>query len=161
MVLEKTLGSSLHCKEIKSVSPKWNQSWIFIGRTDAEAETLILWIPDVKSRLTRKHPDFGKDWRQERRAWQKTSWLDGIPIQWTWVSASSRRWWRAGKPGVLQSMRSQRVGHDWATEQQVWDTYKTSKWKHQVGSVGCVSLRFKEFLWLDSLAKLGYFNPRE
>ena len=126
MVLEKTLGSSLHCKEIKSVSPKWNQSWIFIGRTDAEAETLILWIPDVKSRLTRKHPDFGKDWRQERRAWQKTSWLDGIPIQWTWVSASSRRWWRAGKPGMLQSMGSQRVRHEWVTEQQQNIPLKTS-----------------------------------
>ena len=62
MVLEKTLESSLDCTEI---NPKENQSWIFIGRTDAEAETPILWPPDAKSWLIRKDPDAGKDWRQE------------------------------------------------------------------------------------------------
>ena len=65
MVLEKTLESPLDCKEIKPVSPKGNQSWIFIGRTDAEAETPILWPPDVKYWLIGKDPDAGKDWRQE------------------------------------------------------------------------------------------------
>ena len=68
MVLEKTLESSLDCKEIKPVNPKGNQPWIFIGRTVAEAPT-ILWPPDVKNRLTRKDPDAGKYWRQkEKRA---------------------------------------------------------------------------------------------
>ena len=68
MVLEKTLESSLDCKEINPVNPKGNQPWIFIGRTVAEAPT-ILWPPDVKSRLTRKDPDAGKYWRQkEKRA---------------------------------------------------------------------------------------------
>ena len=65
VVLEKTLRSSLDCKEIKPVNPKENQSWIFIGRTDAEAP--VLWLPDAKSWLTGKDPDAGKDWRQEEK----------------------------------------------------------------------------------------------
>ena len=67
VVLEKTLESSLHVEEIKPVTPKENQSWMFIGRTDAEAETPILWPPDVKNWLLRKDPDAGKDWRQEEK----------------------------------------------------------------------------------------------
>ena len=66
VVLEKTLESALDCKEIKPVNPTGNESWIFIGRTDAEAETPILWPPDVKNWLTGKDPDAGKDWRQEK-----------------------------------------------------------------------------------------------
>ena len=69
VVLEKTLESPLDCKEIKSVNPKWNQPWLFTGRTDAKAEASILWPPDAQSRLTGKAPDAGNDWRQkERRA---------------------------------------------------------------------------------------------
>ena len=64
VVLEKTLESPLGCKKIKPVNPKGNQSWIFIGRTDAEADTPILWPPDAKNWLIGKHPDVGKDWRQ-------------------------------------------------------------------------------------------------
>ena len=67
VVLEKTLESSLDCKEIQPVHPKGNQSWIFIGRTDAEAETPILWLPDAKNWLIWKDPDVGKDWRQEEK----------------------------------------------------------------------------------------------
>ena len=67
MGLEKTLESPLDCKEIKPVNPKGNQSWVFIGRTDAEAETPILWPPDVKNWFTGKDPDPGKDWRQEEK----------------------------------------------------------------------------------------------
>ena len=67
VVLEKTLESPLDCKEIKSVHPKRNQSWVFIGRTDVEAETLILWPPDVKSWLIWKDPDAGKDWGQDEK----------------------------------------------------------------------------------------------
>ena len=66
VVLEKTLESPLDCKEIQLVHPKGNQSWIFTGRTDAEAETPILWPPDVKNRLIWKDPDAGKDWRREK-----------------------------------------------------------------------------------------------
>ena len=67
VVLEKTLESPLDCKELQPVHPKGNQSWIFIGRTDAEAETPILWPPDTKNHLIRKDPDAGKDWRQEEK----------------------------------------------------------------------------------------------
>ena len=67
MVLEKTLESPLDCKEIQLVYPKGNQSWIFIGRTDAKAETPVLWTPDAKNWLTGKDLDAGKDWRQEEK----------------------------------------------------------------------------------------------
>ena len=76
VVLEQTLVSPLDCK-IKPVNPKGNQSWILIGRTDAEAETPILWPPDVENWLIWKDPDAGKDWRQEERV-QRMRWLDGI-----------------------------------------------------------------------------------
>ena len=67
VVLEKTLESPLNCKEIQPVHPKGNQAWIFIDRTNAEAETPIPWLPDVKNWLTGKVPDAGKDWRQEEK----------------------------------------------------------------------------------------------
>ena len=67
VVLEKTLESPLDCKEIKPVHPKGNQSWIFIGRTDAEVEALILWPPNAKNWLIGKDSDAGKDWRQEEK----------------------------------------------------------------------------------------------
>ena len=69
VVLEKTLESPLDCKEIKPVNPKQNWSWIFIGRTDAEAEASTLWPPDVKNWLTGKDPDAWKDWGQEEKGW--------------------------------------------------------------------------------------------
>ena len=82
-VVLKTLESPLNCKEVKPVNPEGNQSWVFIGRTDAEAEILILWPPDVKNWLTGKDSDAGKDWRwkekgmteDERVGWHH--WLDG------------------------------------------------------------------------------------
>ena len=77
IVLEKTLGSPLDCKGIKLVNPKGNRSWIFIERTDAEAEVPILWSPDGKNWLIGKDPDVGKDcWR--RRGWQRVRWLYGL-----------------------------------------------------------------------------------
>ena len=116
VVLEKTHESPLDCKEILPVHSKGDQCWVFIGRTDAEAEMPILWPPDVRNWLIRKDPDAGRDWRQEEKG--MTGW-DGWMASltwWTWVWASSRSWWWTGKPGVLQSMESQRVRHDWATE---------------------------------------------
>ena len=77
-VLEKTLESPLDCKEIQPVHPKGNQFWIFIGGTDSEAETSILWPPDVKRVLIWKDPDTGKDWRQEKKGQQRMRWLDVI-----------------------------------------------------------------------------------
>ena len=67
MVLEKTLESPLDCKEIQPVNPKGNQSWTFIGRTDAEVETPVVWPSDAKNWFTGKDPDAGKDWRQEEK----------------------------------------------------------------------------------------------
>ena len=116
VVLEKTLESPLDCKEIQPVHPKGNQTWIFIGSTDAEAEIPILWPPDAKSWLLRKDPDVGRIEGRRRRGRQKMRWLDGITTWWTWVWINSGSWWWTGKPVVLLSMGSQRVGHDWATE---------------------------------------------
>ena len=78
VVLEKTLESHLDCKEIQPVHSKGEQSWLFIGRTDVEAETPILWPPDWKSWLILNDPDTGKDWGQEEKEWQRLRWLDGI-----------------------------------------------------------------------------------
>ena len=78
VVLQKTFESPLESMEIKPVNPKGNQTWIFIGRTDAEAEVPILWPPHSKTRLIGKDPDAGKDWRQRRKGWQRMRWLDGI-----------------------------------------------------------------------------------
>ena len=117
VVLDKTLESPLDRKDIKSVNPKGNQPWIFTWRTDAEAP--ILWPPYVKSRLIGKGP-----WCWERlkaggeeddRGWD--GWMASL-TQWTRVCASSRTYWRTGMPGMLQTMGSQRVGHDLVAEQQ-------------------------------------------
>ena len=119
VVLEKTLESPLDCKEIQPVNLKRNQSWIFIGRTDAEVETPIFRSPDTKTWLIGKDPDAGKDWRWEEKGMTKDKmfgwhhWLDDV-IENAWVFSGS--WWWTGKPGMLQSMGSQRVGHDWVTE---------------------------------------------
>ena len=77
VVLEKTLESPLDCKEIQPVHPKGDQSWVFIGRTDDEAETPILWPPDAKSWLIGKDPDAGKDWR-----WQETGMTENEVVGW-------------------------------------------------------------------------------
>ena len=79
VVLEKTLESTFYSKEIQLVHPKGNQSWIFIGRTDADAEAPILWPPDLKNWFIGKDPDAGKDWRlEEKWGCQRIRWLDGI-----------------------------------------------------------------------------------
>ena len=119
MVLQKSLESPLDCKEIQPVHPKGNQSWIFIGRTDAEAVTPILWLPDAKNLLIWKDPNAGKDWRQRQEEKGTTEnemagWH--YPTQWTWFWVNSWSWWWSGEPVVLQSIGSQRVGHDWSTE---------------------------------------------
>ena len=111
VVLEKTLENPLYCKEIQSVHPKGNQSWIFIGRTDAEAEALILWLPDAKNWLIGKAPDPEKDWRQEERGMTEDV-MVGLHHQ----LESGHEFEQAPRPGVLQSMGLQRVGHDWVTE---------------------------------------------
>ena len=91
--------------------------WVFLERTDViEAETPMLWLLDAKNWLTGKDPDAGKDWRWEEKG--TTGWYGWMasPTQWTWVWVNSGSWWWTGRHGVLQSMGSQRVGHDWVTE---------------------------------------------
>ena len=175
VVLEKTLESPLDRKEIQPVHPKGDQSWVFIERTDAEAETPKLWPPDVKGWLIGKDPDAGKDWRKEEKgttedghhwlnrhefgytpgvgdgqeglmcrcSWghkesdmtEQLNWTDAGKelkaggegdnrwngwmvslIRWTWVWVNSGSWWWTVRHGMLLSIGSQRVGHDWATE---------------------------------------------
>ena len=117
MLLNCDVESPSDGKEIQPVHSKGDQSWVFIGRTDAEAETPVLWPPDLKNWLIGKDSDAGKDWRQEEKGMAKgwDGWM-ALSIQWTWVWVNSRSWWWTAKPGMLQSMGSQRVGYDWSTE---------------------------------------------
>ena len=115
VVLEKTLESPLDCKEIQPVHPKGDHSLVFIRRTDAKAETLILWPPHAKSWLIGEDSDAGRDWGQEKETTEDemAGWhhqLNGHEFEWT------RSWWWTGRPGRLPFMGLQRVGHDWATE---------------------------------------------
>ena len=123
MVLEKTLESPLDCKETQLVHPKGNQSWIFIGRTDAEAETpntLTTWCEELTSW---KWPWCWERLRAggngEDRGWD--GWM-APPTLWTWVWVISGSWWWTGKSAMLQSMGFQRVRHDWANELN-WTVY--------------------------------------
>ena len=137
-----TIKLQLDCKEIKQVNPKINQSWIFIERTDAEAETPTLWPPDAQNWLIgkKKKPDDRKYWRQEEnnRGWE--GWMASL-TWWTWVWVSSGSWWWTGKPGVLQCMESQRIWHEWVTElslteqvvmREIWRPAKKKKEKEKV-----------------------------
>ena len=116
VLLEKTFESPSDYKEIQPVHPRGDQSWVFIGRNDAKAETPVL------AHLMQRADSFEKILmlrkierrrRRDSRGWD--GWMASL-TPWTWVWASSRSWWWTMKPGVLQSMGSQRVGHDWVTE---------------------------------------------
>ena len=117
VVFEKTLESPLDCKETQLVHSKGDQSWVFMGRTGAEAETPVLWPPHAKNWLIGKDPDAGRDSEQEEKGTTKdemAEWhhgLNGHEFEWT-----SGLWWWTGRPGMLRFMGSQRVGQDWATE---------------------------------------------
>ena len=118
---QRRLESRLDCNEIQPVHSKGNQSWIFIGRTDAETETPVLWPPDVKNWLLGKDPDAGKDWRQEEKGTTEIEmvgwnhWLDGNEFEELWELVMDR------EAGVLQSMALQRArqsskSSDWLTK---------------------------------------------
>ena len=110
VVLEKTLESPLDSKEIQPLYPKGNKYWIIIGRTDVEAETPIIWAPDMKSWGGKRLKMGGEG---DARGWD--GWMASL-TQWTWVWVNSGSWWWSGRPDMLQSMGSQRVRHNWATE---------------------------------------------
>ena len=121
VVLEKTLERLLDCKEIQPVHPKGNQPWIFLGRTDAEAETPILWPPNVKNWLIWKDPDAGKDWRQKEKVMIEDEmvgwhhWLNGHEFEQTLGDGEGQ--------GSLEccSPWGCRVGHDWLNNE--WEDY--------------------------------------
>ena len=127
VVLEKTLESPLDCKEVQPVHPKENLSWIFIGRTDAEAETPILWPPPVKNWFIGKDPGAGKDWR-----WEKKGTTEDEMVEWHHRLSghelvNSRSWWWTGRPGMCCSPWSHKELDKTVTELN-WTPYLLGQW---------------------------------
>ena len=122
VVLEKTLESPLDCYEIQPVHPKGSQSWIFIGRTMLKLKLKLQYFGHLmwRSDSLEKTLMLGKTEGGRRRGWQNLRRLDGITDVMDVSLSGSRSWWWTGRPGVLQSMGSPRVGRDWATELNLW-----------------------------------------
>ena len=134
VVLKKTLESPMDCKESKPVSPKRNQSWIFTGRTDDEAEAQILWSSYAKSWLIRKDPDAGQVWRQEEKGATEDEmagchpWLNGHGFVQAWETVKDREAWRAAAPGVTKTRTWLR---GWTTTKSHCKEMETSTQKKQ------------------------------
>ena len=147
VMLEKTLESPLDCKEIQPVHPKGDQSWVFIGRTDAKAETPILWPSDAKSWLIWKDPDAGKDWGQEEKGTtedEMVGWhhrLNGHEFGWTPGVGDGQR-------GLVSSSPwGRRVRHDWATELNNSKTVSCLFLAYQVFFLYSNTLRRNRWRW--------------
>ena len=136
-MLEKTLESPLDCKEIQPVHPKGDESWIFIGRTDAEAEAPILWSPEWKNQLIRKDADAGKEWRQQEKGVTEDElvgwhhWLNGHEFEQTL--------------GDSEGQRSLACCSPWGCKES--DTTEWLNWTGQLSTCGVYSMSWQRDLW--------------
>ena len=148
VVLEKTLESSLDCKEIQPVHPKGNQSWIFSARTDAEAETPILWPPDVQNWIIGKDPDAEKDWRQEEKGTIENEifgwhhWIKGHESEQLLEMVKDREVWCASVHGVTKSDKTERLN---------WASSVTSNYIKNTNKQIIINVQISEIVNLDSL----------
>ena len=161
VVLEKTLESPLDYKEIKQVSPKGNQLWISIGRTDAEAESPMLWPPEEKNWFTGKY----RCWERLKPGEGDSRGWDGLMAsltQWTWVWANSGRWWRTGKPAAVHRV-TELDTTEWLNNNSFFGNSLVVQWlglhaftAEGLGSIPCWGTKIPQAVWCSQKKKRIY-----